>query len=253
MPLSRNHDSYRQFLESIIAFDRIATPAGVLDALHRAAMRLQRLPVLGAGRFPLKLGDWQGVEKDRNVFIHTSVPPGWFEQYRLAAPQRQDLTLVIAELGLAPYTWGESRRLLAPVGVDQWPYELALKHGIRDAFLCPVGGRWIVGYWSRKLLADTFDQRARAMLFLGASFAAIRLEALVSPDPERLGRMTALTARELAVLRLSSQGSRIKDIAAHLGLGEETVRSHFRKAQEKLRAKSQVHAVAEAIRFRLLP
>jgi DNA-binding CsgD family transcriptional regulator len=253
MPRRSNQNSYREFLDSIVAFDKIDTPMRVLDALHNASMRMLRLPVLGAGRFPLKPGDWKAVEKGKNVFVHKSVPPGWFDQYLLTAPEQDDMTLLMAELGLAPYTWGESRRLLAPIGIDQWPYELALKYGIRDAFLCPVGRRWIVGFWSRKVLTESFDERARAMLFLGASFAAIRLEALVSPDPRRVGMRAALTARELAVLRLSSRGRRLKEIAAHLALGEETVRSHFKNAQQKLGAKSQVHAVAEAITLHLMP
>ena len=248
-----NQLPYREFLNSIIAFDKIGSPMGVLDALHGASMRMLRVPVLGAGRFPLKFGDWGAVEKGRNVFIHGSVPKGWFEQYLLAGLARGDVALMLAELGLAPYTWGESRKLLAPTGVDQWSYELALKYGIRDAFLCPVGGRWIVGYWSHSVFGKAFNERARAMLFLGASFAAIRLEALVSPDTKRIGERVMLTPRELAVLRLSSRGHRLKGIAAHLGLGEETVRSHFKKAEEKLGVRSQVHAVAEAMRLRLLP
>ncbi len=121
-----------------------------------------------------------------------------------------------------------------------------------DAFLCPVGGRWVVAFWSRKPLTERFDSRARAMLYLGASLAAIRLEALVAPDQRRVGRRAEFTPRETAVLRLSSRGKRLKEIAEHLALGTETVRSHFKKAQEKLGAKSQVHAVAEAIRLHLI-
>ena len=253
MTIRSDQVGYREFLDTIVGFDKVSTPVGVLDALHRASMRMLRLPVLGAGRFPLKIEDWKGVEKQRNIFLHKSVPRGWFDQYLLLAPERQDITLLLAELGLAPYTWGESRKLFAPAGVDAWSYELALKYGIRDAFLCPVGGRWIVGFWSPKALTHSLGHQARAMLFLGASFAAIRLEALVSPDPNRIQFRTALTPRELAVLRLLSRGKRIRQIASHLGLGEETVRSHFKMAQQKLAAKSQAHAVAEAIRLHLFP
>ena len=39
---------------------------------------------------------------------------------------------------LAPYTWTESRRMLEPLGIDRWPYELALKYGMRDGLMCPV-------------------------------------------------------------------------------------------------------------------
>ena len=43
------------------------------------------------------------------------------------------------------------------------------------------------------------------------------------------------------------------EIAAHLGLGEETVRSHMKKAQRKLGVTDRTHAVADAIRQRLIP
>ncbi len=46
--------------------------------------------------------------------------------------------------------------------------------------------------------------------------------------------ITRLTPRELAVLRMVSMGHQSSDIAKALGLGEETVRSHLKKAQAKL-------------------
>ena len=241
-----------EFLESVIRFENASSPIAVLDALHRASMRMLRMHVLGAGRMPLTRGDWSVVQQGKNVFVHKSAPEGWIDQYLLIGPKQDDITLLLAELGIAPYTWGEARRFLSPTGIDQWSYELALGYGVRDAFVCPVGARWVVAFWSRKTLAEGFDSRAKALLFLGASLAAIRLEALVSPDQKRVGRRAELTARETAVLRLSSRGKRLKEIAEHLDLGIETVRSHFKKAQEKLGAKSQVHAVAEAIRFHLI-
>jgi LuxR family quorum sensing-dependent transcriptional regulator len=38
-----------------------------------------------------------------------------------------------------------------------------------------------------------------------------------------------------------------------LGLGEETVRSHIKKAQTKLGARNSMHAVSQAMRLRLIP
>jgi LuxR family quorum sensing-dependent transcriptional regulator len=42
-------------------------------------------------------------------------------------------------------------------------------------------------------------------------------------------------------------------VARALGLGEETIRSHLKKAQTKLGARSRTHAVAEALRQNLIP
>jgi LuxR family quorum sensing-dependent transcriptional regulator len=54
------------------------------------------------------------------------------------------------------------------------------------------------------------------------------------------------------VLRLLSIGKRLHMIAQHLGIGEETVRTHIRRTQAKLGVENRTHAVAEAMRQRLL-
>ena len=69
---------------------------------------------------------------------------------------------------------------------------------------------------------------------MGATFAAIRLQRLVGPQVGRIGKGAALTARELAVLRLLSMGHHVRQVAGLLELGEETVRSHLKKAEAKL-------------------
>ena len=62
----------------------------------------------------------------------------------------------------------------------------------------------------------------------------------------------ALTQRELAVLRIASDGKTAKEIASALGLRMETVRSHFKKARTKLGARNRTHAVAVAMRQLLI-
>jgi LuxR family quorum sensing-dependent transcriptional regulator len=50
-----------------------------------------------------------------------------------------------------------------------------------------------------------------------------------------------------------SLGRRIRDTAHRLRLGEETVRSHLKKAQSKLGVNDRTHAVAQAMRLHLIP
>ena len=63
----------------------------------------------------------------------------------------------------------------------------------------------------------------------------------------------AVTPRELSVLRSLSLGHRVAEISEDLGLGDETVRSHIKKAQTKLGVRNTVQAVAQAMRLRLIP
>jgi len=66
-------------------------------------------------------------------------------------------------------------------------------------------------------------------------------------------KAASLTPRELSVLRLMSVGQRVAEVARHLRLGEETVRSHIKKAQTKLGVNNSMHAVTRAMRLRLIP
>ena len=123
-------------------------------------------------------------------------------------------------------------KALEPIGAGRWAVELNLRHGMRDLFACPIGGRWLFAYWSPKVLQ--LDEDRRALLYLAASFATTKLQKLAPPFTGQLGKGACLTPRELSVLRSLSLGQRVAEIGKDLGLGEETVRSHIKKAQAKL-------------------
>jgi DNA-binding NarL/FixJ family response regulator len=72
--------------------------------------------------------------------------------------------------------------------------------------------------------------------------------AIRRPPPSR----TALTARELDVLRLLADGLRHEEIGLRLGIGSETVRTHVRKASGRLGASTRTQAVATALRLGLI-
>jgi two-component system NarL family response regulator len=57
-----------------------------------------------------------------------------------------------------------------------------------------------------------------------------------------------LTARELDVLRLIARGMRNKEIAARLGIGEETTQGHVKNILAKLGLHDRTEAVAVAVR-----
>ena len=229
------------------------TPTSVLDALDEAIAQDVTLCVLGAKRFGVNIRDREALRLGQNVFIHKSVPEGWWSAYFALSQKAYAPMIMMARHCLAPYTWTECLRILEPVGIDRWAQELALQYGMRDGLTCPVGARWVVVYWSRKVLSHSLSPQLRALLFMAAQFAAIRLEQIVGPDIKRVGKGVVLTPRELSVLRLASNGHRTKKIAELLELGEETVRSHIKKAQMKLGVKDRLHAVAEALRHQLIP
>lgn len=62
----------------------------------------------------------------------------------------------------------------------------------------------------------------------------------------------ALTAREKEVLYRLSVGDTIQQAAHTIGIPKETVRGHVKHARAKLRARNKTHAVALALRRRLI-
>jgi two-component system nitrate/nitrite response regulator NarL len=61
-----------------------------------------------------------------------------------------------------------------------------------------------------------------------------------------------LTQRERDVLRLLADGLSNEEIGKQLHISAETVRTHVRKAMDKLGADTRTEAVARALRFRLI-
>jgi DNA-binding CsgD family transcriptional regulator len=233
--------------------DELRSPDDVLDELHAITTRELPLSVLGAARFPVQSGDWESVLPGKSAFFHRDAPERWWEEYNDLARGRFRPALFLASSNMGSYTWTEVLRLFQPIGMDRWSYDLALKHGMRDGLTCPVGGRWVVGFWSRRELSGILTRPIRIMLYAAASFAALRLEQIAIPDPAIFGSRSQLTPREMAVLRLVSMGAQSREVGQALDLGEETVRSHLKKAQAKLGARNRTQAVAEALRQHLIP
>lgn len=233
--------------------DELRSPEEVLNRLSVITKQYCQLQVLGALLLPFRWGDIDSLEKGKTVFLHESAPRGWFEEYRELCRSSLAPGLMLAQLALAPFSVTETMRKLEPLGSDRWAHELALKFGMRDGITCPIGGRWVVTFWSKTVLPSELVAHLRPLLYVGASFAAMRLQHLMPPHTGRLGKGSFLTPRELSVLRLLSAGQTIKQMAAHLGLGEETIRSHLKKSQTKLGVQSRTHAIAQAVRLRLIP
>jgi DNA-binding NarL/FixJ family response regulator len=123
------------------------------------------------------------------------------------------------------------------------------------------------GYPERSLLLEALDAGARGFLGKEAPLEnlvrAIKLVASggIYVDPALAGvlvgaqvaeRLPSLSKREREVLRLLADGLRNEQVAANLSISPLTVRTHVRKAMDKLEADTRTQAVATALRESLI-
>lgn len=237
------------FTDQVVAAEE---PNAILDALHAFAQCVP-LKAMCAARLPICATNWRSFEVGRNVFVHSSVPKGWWEEYAAMMRRELDPGMALVRSSIMAITWTDIRRMLDPIGIDQWPYELGVKYGIRDALRCPAGRRWVVAYWSSRPIGEELTPPLRILLQAAAEFTALRLEQIVKYGLDCEEERVQLTPRELAVLRLASLGRTTEEVATQLGVGEETVRTHIKNAQDKLDARNRTHAASEAIRRQFIP
>ncbi len=123
------------------------------------------------------------------------------------------------------------------------------------------------GYPERSHLLEALDAGARGFLGKEAPLTdlvrAITLVAAggtyVDPalagvlvGPQATERLHVLSKREREVLRLLADGLRNEQVATSLEISPLTVRTHVRKAMEKLEADTRTQAVATALRESLI-
>ena len=87
--------------------------------------------------------------------------------------------------------------------------------------------------------------RALESTLAGGSYLDPALTRIAAPA-------TKLTQRELDVLGLLAEGLQHEEIGRRLGISSETVRTHLRKASDRLGASTRTQAVATALRLGLI-
>ncbi len=159
----------------------------------------------------------------------------------------EDFSVAEARRRVAPFTWSAvaAERKLSRGEVEVW--RTANAWGWTDGFTVPIHGPG--GYLGIVAAAGTrTDLPDETTAFLHAAALAVHdrcraltnLKALV--DPER-----PLTARELECLRWVAAGKTDWEVAAILGISQETVRTHVDQARKKFGAQTRPQAIARLI------
>jgi DNA-binding NarL/FixJ family response regulator len=122
----------------------------------------------------------------------------------------------------------------------------AIKAGARGYLLKNLEGRALRTMLEAVARGEAAITPATAARILQEFVRGDRLAAAQS-DPDRL------TPRELEVLQAVTQGLRNKEIAARLGISENTAKFHLRNILDKLHVQSRAELAARAVREGLVP
>jgi DNA-binding CsgD family transcriptional regulator len=149
-----------------------------------------------------------------------------------------------------PFTLTELMRRLQPSGEDRWIFDALRDHGVRDGLHC-THPPWGVLYSSDHVLKGSeLSDEIRMALNAASGMAINRIKEITAgsiPAP-----LAELSPREMTVLLHLSDGLSVGEIADRLVLSETSVKTFVRRATKKLNASSQLHAVALAVRSRLV-
>lgn len=226
----------------------LKTPNHVLDALHALVRSL--VNVYAAWRMPIYRSGMELYVSGENVWFHSSVSQAFIKDFWPLMRQNGKSPLaLLAHQSRKLITWSEGMRKLALTGDEAWLFDLARRHRMRDGAYCSFGA-WMVGYWSSKPIRQ-LSAADRACLCMAAGFAVHRLEEMINAHKID-GKVPALTARQASALRLLAHGDNYAEIAARMGIGEDTVGEHLEAARRKLGARNRHHAACQALRLHLI-
>jgi|UniRef100_Q07P69 LuxR family quorum sensing-dependent transcriptional regulator len=177
-------------------------------------------------------------------------PDEWFKLYTQNNYHRDDPVVRHLRKSFNPFEWSD-----APYSRRNEPRAAAVMDRAADfrmsrGFIVPVHG--LAGYEAAVSLGgDHIDlnPRSKPALHLMAMYAFDRIRSLVSPANDAPPR---LTHRECETLNWTAQGKSAWEIGEILQIAQRTAEEHLATAARKLGAVNKTHAVAIAIRQKLI-
>lgn len=177
-------------------------------------------------------------------------PAEWFSLYTEKSYDRVDPVLRMCRRTVNPFEWSE-----APYDAETEPGAVEVMRRATDfrmsrGFVVPIHG--LTGHEAGVSLAGVhldLNARSKPALHLIAMYGFDHIRRLLAPAQTPSAR---LTPRERETIAWASQGKSAWEIGEILNITQRTVEEHLATAARKLGAVNRTHAVAIALRQRLI-
>jgi LuxR family transcriptional regulator, quorum-sensing system regulator BjaR1 len=236
---------HQHAFDFISQVDKAKTPAKVISTLARAVADF------GLERFMIASIPAPTSRFEPSIMLH-NWPRGWFDRYMHQHYLAVDPVIRRLRSSTKPFCWSE-----APYDPAREPdahrvMMEATEFKLHAGFTIPIftlsGDQGGVTFGGESVELSVED---RAALHLIGIYAHARTTELRYPKV-RLPR-PRLSPREAEVLKWCAAGRTSRDIGEILSISDTTVETYIALACRKLDALNRTHAVAEAIRQKLIP
>jgi LuxR family quorum sensing-dependent transcriptional regulator len=236
-------DDYgRNALDFIEAIETLGTTDAVMNAMEKAFGRFGFETIILAG---LPNPD----QRFEQLVLAKRWPAEWFKTYTANNYIRDDPTVRLLRRSVYPFEWCE-----APYDGTKEPraaeiMRRAAECGMANGFVVPIHS--LTGYEACLSLGGKhldLTKRSKPALHLMGMYAFDRVRRLLATPPP----VRKLTAREREAIAWTARGKSAWDIGGILRISQRTVEQHATNACSKLGATNRAHAVAIAIRERLI-
>lgn len=227
----------------IEALDRLDTTQAVIDAMERS------LALFGFENFIIT-GLPNPQEKIDGLILLKKWPLDWYALYTKQAYDRFDPVIRLCRNTVQPFEWCE-----APYDCDSEPKAAQVMEGARDfgmerGFCLPIHGlNGQEACLSMSGLHLDLTPRTKPAIHLMAMYAFERTRQF---SDQTGSQHNPLTPREREALTWAAHGKSAADTGTILGVTERTITAHIVSACRKLGASNKTHAVARAMRHRLI-
>jgi LuxR family quorum sensing-dependent transcriptional regulator len=186
------------------------------------------------------------AKQDRGEMWAQSWPNDWYQIWTKRY-YRLDPLVERARASCAPFRWTDLRAEFVSRGLHV--FEDAKEFGIADGLSASysLGSGGIAGITIGTPKFD-LDPDAKASILLGLAYCELKLSR-VAHQPKETSR---LSERERECLCWVAAGKTDWEISEILGISQQTVHKHVSNALKKLSASTRAHAIALALRERLI-